>query len=131
MPNDLTASAASASAVSAFGPSNTPPIRASATQSAAPPVESAKTPPATASPPAAQALHSNPVSWFDPATGLVVLQFYNAQGDEKGSIPSQKQLNSYRVHAEESGPATNPKAAPPPSSHQGGAQPHPQPVTKA
>ena len=42
--------------------------------------------------------HPSPVSLLDPSTGLVVLEFYNAQGTETESLPTKKQLDSYRLH---------------------------------
>ena len=47
---------------------------------------------------ASPSLHANPVSRLDPALGIVVLDFFNAQGSEVASIPTQKQLDSYRLH---------------------------------
>jgi len=45
-------------------------------------------------------LYTNPVSELDPALGLVVLTFYNSQGVQTASIPTQKQLESYRLHGD-------------------------------
>ena len=52
----------------------------------------------SAAPTAATAPHPSPISLLDPSTGLVVLQFYNAQGTETESLPTKKQLDSYRLH---------------------------------
>ena len=41
----------------------------------------------------------NPSLHLDPALNLVVLQFFNAKGDVVQSIPSQKQLEAYRLEA--------------------------------
>ena len=41
----------------------------------------------------------NPSLHVDPALNLVVLQFFDAQGDVEQSIPSQKQLAAYRQDA--------------------------------
>ncbi len=51
-------------------------------------------------------LYANPVSQLDPALGIVVLSFYNAQGVQTSSIPSQKQLDSYRLHGDATAKAT-------------------------
>ncbi len=42
--------------------------------------------------------YPSPVSLLDPSTGIVVLEFYNAKGNETESLPSRKQLESYRLH---------------------------------
>jgi len=52
----------------------------------------------------AAALYVNPVSRLDPALGIVVLDFYNGQGVETSSIPTQKQLESYRLHGDPAPP---------------------------
>jgi hypothetical protein len=52
----------------------------------------------------AAALYTNPVSRLDPALGIVVLDFYNEQGVETSSIPTQKQLESYRLHGDPAPP---------------------------
>ncbi len=45
---------------------------------------------------AAASPHASPVSRLDPSTGLVVLEFYNAKGDETASLPTRRQLELYR-----------------------------------
>ena len=44
----------------------------------------------------AAALHASPVSLLDPSTGLVVLSFYDAKGEETASLPTKRQLDLYR-----------------------------------
>jgi hypothetical protein len=39
----------------------------------------------------------NPGFHLDPALNIVVLQFYDAEGNVTQSIPSQKQLDAYRT----------------------------------
>jgi len=39
----------------------------------------------------------NPDFHLDPALNIVVLQFFDAEGNVTQSIPSQKQLNAYRA----------------------------------
>jgi hypothetical protein len=39
----------------------------------------------------------NPGFHLDPALNIVVLQFFDAEGNVTQSIPSQKQLNAYRA----------------------------------
>jgi hypothetical protein len=60
----------------------------------------------------AAALYANPVSQLDPALGIVVLHFYNAEGTQTASIPTQKQLDSYRLHGD-----ADPAARPAPHQH--------------
>jgi hypothetical protein len=71
--------------------------------------------------PPVQSLYANPVSELDPALGIVVLHFYNAQGVQTSSIPSQKQLESYRLHDQTAAAtsAARPTAAAPASSAAG------------
>ena len=38
------------------------------------------------------------VSLLDPSTGLVVLEFFDAKGDETASLPTRKQLDLYRLN---------------------------------
>ena len=52
--------------------------------------------PATGS--VASSSHASPVSLLDPSTGLVVLEFYDAKGDETASLPTKKQLDLYRLN---------------------------------
>jgi hypothetical protein len=40
----------------------------------------------------------NPDFRFDPSTGLVVIEFHNDSGQLTNSIPSQRQLDAYRLH---------------------------------
>ena len=42
--------------------------------------------------------HASPVSLLDASTGLVVLAFYDAKGDETASLPTKKQLDLYRLN---------------------------------
>lgn len=44
----------------------------------------------------------NPGLHLDLALNVVVLQFYNAQGEVTQSIPSPKQLQAYQLHAQTS-----------------------------
>ncbi len=50
----------------------------------------------------------NPTLELDPALGLVVIQFHNDSGVVTSSIPSQQQINAYRLWQET-------KLGPPPS----------------
>jgi hypothetical protein len=43
-------------------------------------------------------LFVNPSYRFDPTVGLVVIEFHNESGDLSNSIPSQRQLEAYRLH---------------------------------
>lgn len=55
-------------------------------------------PPAHApSPPAAASPMPNPQLRLDPALGLVVIEFRDASGTVTTSIPSQRQLDAYRI----------------------------------
>ncbi len=55
---------------------------------------------APASPVSAQpvALHSNPVPSIDPELSIVVLRFFNDAGAQTQSIPTQRQIELYRLH---------------------------------
>ena len=46
--------------------------------------------------PIAASPHASPVSLLDPRTGLVVLEFFDAKGDETASLPTKHQLDLYR-----------------------------------
>jgi len=75
------------------------PVTSLLPQRGGPTAASISTPPDTratinAGPPAI-----NPSEHVDPALNLVVLQFFDAQGDLEQSIPSQKQLDAYRQDA--------------------------------
>ena len=43
-------------------------------------------------------LYVNPDLKFDPAVGILVLEYHNDAGALTNSIPSQKQLDAYRYH---------------------------------
>ncbi len=58
-------------------------------------------------------LYTNPVSQLDPALGIVVLSFYNSDGVQTSSIPSQKQLESYRLHGDTTSGAADLSGLPP------------------
>ncbi len=53
--------------------------------------------PAAAANPAATPHLLNPDFHLDPGLNIVVLQFFNTNGDLTQSIPSQKQLDAYRA----------------------------------
>ena len=64
------------------------------------PAKTAAAAPAVA-PPAeksASPWYVNPDFRFDATTGLVVIEFHNDSGQLTNSIPSQKQLDAYRLH---------------------------------
>ena len=67
------------------------------------------TPPAHAPPAQAASPNPNPQLRLDPALGLVVIEFRDASGTITTSIPSQRQLDAYRMweqtHADPAGPA--------------------------
>ena len=42
--------------------------------------------------------HASPVSLLDASTGLVVLEFFDAKGNETASLPTKKQLELYRLN---------------------------------
>ena len=45
-------------------------------------------------------LFVNPSFQFDPTVGLVVIAFHDDSGKVKNSIPSERQLEAYRLHQE-------------------------------
>ncbi|WP_158742105.1 hypothetical protein [Acidisphaera sp. L21] len=51
----------------------------------------------------AAAPHPSPVSLLDPKSGIVVLEFYNAKGDETQSLPTKRQLKSYELNEPSNG----------------------------
>ena len=54
---------------------------------------------ATPEPPAKPAqTYTNPGLRLDPALGLVVIEFHDASGKLTSSIPSQRQIDAYRMH---------------------------------
>jgi hypothetical protein len=56
---------------------------------------------ATSTPPAKPpAVFVNPNFTFDPQVGLVVIEFHDNSGKLMSSIPSQRQLDAYRMHQE-------------------------------
>jgi hypothetical protein len=55
-------------------------------------------PPAVAQETKPVQLFVNPSYRFDPTVGLVVIEFHNDSGGLSNSIPSQRQLEAYRLH---------------------------------
>ncbi len=111
MPGDLAIQAASVTpGASSAAQTSTEPgsTAASTTSGGSAGVKSAATAAASTTI-SSQSLHTNPVSQLDPALGIVVLGFYNNQGVETSSIPTQKQLNSYRLHGETPASAAHPE----------------------
>jgi hypothetical protein len=80
MPNELTIPAVQAAAASAESPAGT---KAAASAPAGPPPTHFLT---------------NPSLRLDPALGLVVIEFRNDSGAVTHSIPSQRQIDAYRLH---------------------------------
>ena len=103
MPNDLTIQ--SVNAVSA-------PADASAASKA-----SGFPAPQGAQPAAAPQPFNNPTLHLDPSLGLVVIEFRNDKGAVTSTIPSQRQIEAYRMHQQtlpgedETTPAAAPAAA--------------------
>ena len=67
-------------------------------------------PPASAATPAPETaqpgkLYANPDFHFDPAAGLVVIEFRNESGKVTNTIPTQRQLDAYRSHQDAPGDA--------------------------
>lgn len=60
-------------------------------------------------PPAPPLAHTNPSLRLDPALGLVVIEFRDDAGLVTHSIPSQRQIDAYRMHEQ-----TPPNPAAPP-----------------
>lgn len=83
MPSDLTIRAVS----SVTGPS----------ENAAQPRPDSFIPPANASPPTTGPPIINPTLRFDAALGLVVIEFRDESGHITTSIPSQRQMEAYRM----------------------------------
>ena len=48
---------------------------------------------------AAAPIYANPALRLEPALGLVVIEFRDSSGELTKSIPSQRQLQAYKVHA--------------------------------
>ena len=86
MPSDLTVRAV----VSITGPS----------ENVAQPKPESFIPPATASPPPTGPPIANPSLRFDAALGLVVIEFRDASGKITTSIPTQRQMEAYRMYSE-------------------------------
>ncbi len=83
-------------------------------------------------PPAAAAavsspLYVNPALRLDPTLGLVVIEFRDPSGSVTSSIPSQRQLQAYRLHQQ---PMPNAEPTPVAAPATGGATP-PQETAKA
>ena len=70
---------------------------ASGTENPAEPQAESFTPPAHAPPLASALPMPNPQLRLDPALGLVVIEFRDTDGAVTSSIPSQRQLNAYRM----------------------------------
>ncbi len=79
MPNDLTIPALQAAPI----PGTAPPVN--------------QQPPATSAPPPVQPF-ANPSLRLDTGLGLVVIEFRNDSGTVTHSIPSQQQLEAYKLH---------------------------------
>jgi hypothetical protein len=112
MPGDLAIQAASVTpGASSAAQTSTEPgsAAASTTSGGSAGAKSAAAAAAASTTISSQSLHTNPVSQLDPALGIVVLGFYNNQGVETSSIPTQKQLNSYRLHGETPASAAHPE----------------------
>jgi len=105
MPNDLSVKAIAASTGASENPAD-------------PQAESftlpAYTPPAHAPPARSASPIPNPQLRLDPALGLVVIEFRDNSGSVTTSIPSQRQLEAYRMWEQSrTGTAAAPQAAPP------------------
>jgi hypothetical protein len=69
-------------------------------------------PAATGAPTPAGPPPPSPTLRFDPAAGVLVIEFHNDAGEITNSIPTQQQLLAYRSHAgSEAPPATPPVLA--------------------
>jgi hypothetical protein len=53
----------------------------------------------------------SPTLRFDPAAGVLVIEFHNDAGEITNSIPTQQQLEAYRSHAGSAAPPATPPAA--------------------
>ena len=94
------------------------------------------TPPAHAPPARAASPNPNPQLRLDPALGLVVIEFRDASGTITTSIPSQRQLEAYRMweqtHTDATGPPpTLPSTTGLPSLTTSGPAAAPTPATTA
>jgi hypothetical protein len=58
-------------------------------------------------------MHPNPSQRLDPALGLVVIEFRDASGNVTDSIPTERQLQAYRLHQNASDAAMPPGIAAP------------------
>jgi hypothetical protein len=67
-----------------------------ASENPAQPKPQTLTPPAQAPPTTPPVLVANPTLRFDAASGLVVIEYRNANGDVTTSIPTLRQLEAYR-----------------------------------
>lgn len=74
-----------------------PPVRGSGDTAVPrrPPASAATLAPEAAKP---GKLYANPDFHFDPAAGLVVIEFRNDSGKVTDTIPNQRQLDAYRSH---------------------------------
>jgi hypothetical protein len=97
MPNDLT--------ISAVG---TPVASPDRVQSYQPAPTAAAAPKASASP------LPNPTLRFDAVLGMLVIEFRNDAGDVASSIPTQRQLDAYRLRFDTASPPGSP---PVPTDH--------------
>jgi hypothetical protein len=84
----------------------------SAEKAADPKAEPFATPQAAAATEAPQ-LFANPTLQFDGRLGLLVIEFHDTSGKITTSIPSQRQLEAYRMHEQ---PLPNQKAGTPPAT---------------
>ena len=82
MPNDLS--------IQAVGPVS------GASENPAQPKPESFTPPAQAPPTAPAVMVANPTLRFDAASGLVVIEYHDADGHVTTSIPTLRQLEAYR-----------------------------------
>lgn len=69
--------------------------------------------------PAAQTLFPNPALRLDPASGVVVIEFRDGQGEIRESLPTEAQLRRYRVAMEAGHAATDQAAVADPSGGTG------------
>jgi len=97
MPNEISigsVAAASGASENAMEPDTRPP-----------------TPPSRGPPTATAAPLPNPQLRLDPALGLVVIEFRDANGIITTSIPTQRQLHAYRIWEQNRSPPTGPHQA--------------------
>jgi hypothetical protein len=64
------------------------------------PPQAGKTPAPVAAAPTPAQPFANPSLRLDPSLGLVVIEFRNDAGAVTRSIPSQRQIDAYRLHEE-------------------------------